>query len=47
MAYWLCCPAEIELRAITKSYDFFEENLIYKRVSAIAIRKWHYILPYF
>ena len=41
-AYWLYCPAGIELKRITKSYYFFEENLIYKRVSALTIRKWHY-----
>ncbi len=41
-AYWLYYPSSIKLRKITQGYDYFEENIIYKRVSAITIRSWNY-----
>ena len=41
-AFWLYFPSWLELRKISRNYNYFEENLIYKRVSANTIRKWHY-----
>ncbi len=41
-AFWLYFPSWLEIKPISKNYNYFEENIIYKRVSANTIRKWNY-----
>jgi len=41
-AFWLYFPSWLELRKISKSYDYLEGVIKHGRVSANTIRKWNY-----
>ncbi len=41
-AFWLYYPSWLELKKVSRNYDYFEEKVKHSRVSANTIRKWNY-----